>query len=149
MVENMKKNWLWIASCLACALVFFFIGLSVGKGTASQTTSRGSGTFTGSSTRGGYGGTRSGGGFTSGQITAKDAQSITLQLPNGNSEVVFYSTSTSITKMTATSLTSDDIAVGTQVMIGGTQNSDGSLTAQSIQIRNGAAPSGAGTSQGQ
>ena len=84
-----------------------------------------------SSTRGGRGG--AGGGFVAGQIVSKDAQSLTVQLANGNSEVVFYSSSTAVIKPTPASV--NDLTTGTNVMIGGTQNSDGSLTAQSIQVR--------------
>jgi len=90
------------------------------------------GTFSASTTRRGAG---SGGGFVAGQISAMDSSSITLQLPNGNSEVVFYSSSTSVTEPTVVPVS--NLTVGTNVMIGGTQNSDGSLTAQSIQVRTG------------
>lgn len=130
----MKKNWLAIGLCVACAIVFFFAGMFYGKGTAG-TTSAGK-EFSSSSARaygGGAGRGGNGGGFASGQVTAKDSQSITLQLPNGNSEVVLYSSSTQVVKPTAASLS--DVVPGTHVMIGGTQNADGSLTAQSIQIR--------------
>lgn len=95
------------------------------------------GTFA-SSTRGAGSRAGSGGGFASGQVTAKDAQSITLQLANGNSEVVFYSSSTSIIKPSSASMS--DITPGTNVLVGGTQNSDGSVTAQTIQVREGNAP---------
>ena len=74
-----------------------------------------------------------GGGFASGQISAVDSQSLTLQLANGNSEVVFYSSSTSVTEPTNVSISA--LKTGADVMIGGTTNSDGSLTAQSIQVR--------------
>jgi hypothetical protein len=143
----MKKNWLTIVLCVVCAIVFFFVGMFYGKGTASTSSLAGRG-FSSSSARG-LGGSRSGsgGGFASGQVAAKDSQTITLQLPNGNSEVVFYSSSTQVIKPTAAALS--DVVNGTQVMIGGTQNADGSLTAQSIQIRTASAPNGTSTQRGQ
>jgi len=147
-MKNIKKYWIIIVSCVVCAIVFFFIGMSYGKGTANTTSL--SGRMSSSSARG-FSGARSGnsGGFANGQVTAKDNQTITLQLPNGNSEVVFYSSSTQVIKPSAASLS--DVVSGTQVMIGGTQNADGSLTAQSIQIRTAGAgaPSGMGASHGQ
>lgn len=107
---------------------------------ASASTSSATGTFTrgnfSSSTRGvftrGAGGTGGSGGFAMGQILSEDSQSITLQVASGSSEVVFYSPSTKISK--TVSGTTNDLTTGTTVVVAGTPNSDGSLTAQTIQI---------------
>lgn len=129
-----------IVSVVVAAVVFggggYYFGMQAG---ASQTPARGAGTFAGrTGATGRLGGT--GGGAAFGTIVAKDATSITLQLMTGTtstslsgSKIVLYDSSTQIGKTVAGSPT--DLAVGTNVTVSGTANSDGSITAQSIQIR--------------
>lgn len=86
--------------------------------------------------RGGAGGqgTRGvGGGFVAGEILSKNNMSITIKMPDGGSRIVFYSDSTEISKFTDGSI--NDLVIGKTVSVNGSSNQDGSVTAQSIQIR--------------
>ncbi len=83
--------------------------------------------------RGGMGGGIRNGGLVNGEVMLKDAQSMVLKLRDGGSRIVFFSASTTIGKMTEGSW--QDVVAGSQVMVAGSTNADGSMTAQSIQMR--------------
>lgn len=82
---------------------------------------------------GGMRGNRGAGNLTAGEILSKDASSITIKMPDGSTRIALVSTSTRVTKSTDGSL--GDLSTGTNVVVIGSANADGSLTAQSIQIR--------------
>ncbi len=83
-----------------------------------------------------------GGGFVLGQVASVGSSTLTLQLANGNSEVVFYSTSTAITE--PQTVPASRIAECANVTIIGTPNADGSMTASAIQVGGGGFRGGAG-----
>lgn len=72
-------------------------------------------------------------GAVAGEITAKDDTGFTLKLRDGGSRIVFTASSTTVGKMSAGTL--GDLADGNNVTVVGTPNADGSLTANTVQIR--------------
>ena len=126
----MQKNILILVAVIVLLAVgggAFYGGMIYGKSQNSKS-SFGNGNFQTRVNRGG------GAGFISGTILAKDASSITLQLQNNNgSKIIFYSGTTQIGKFT--SGTAGDLTTGDTVSVTGTTNSDGTITAQNIQIR--------------
>jgi len=76
--------------------------------------------------------TARGAGFLSGEVIDKDEQSLTLKMMDGNSSIIFFSDSTEISNIAEGSIS--DIEIGKQITVSGEQNSDGSYTAETIQL---------------
>ena len=147
----MKRNQI-IGVVVALLIVgggAFYGGMTYAK---SQTPARGAGFAGGTFTRGtgtGAAGARTGaagGVLTTGQIISQSSGSVTVKMADGSTKIVLVGSSTQIMKQASGSLS--DLSVGTNVVVTGSANSDGSMTAQSVQIRPaGAAPIGGAPAQ--
>ncbi len=93
----------------------------------------GNGTF---ATRGG----NNGAGMLAGTIVSKDSGSVTLNTRDGSSHIVLVTPDTTVSKSVQGSM--GDISAGTNVIVSGTTNSDGSVSASLIQIRPATATAG-------
>ncbi len=77
-------------------------------------------------------GNRTGGRATNGEIISTDDKSITVKLTDGSSKIILMGDKTQINK--ATTGTKSDLVVGLRVVVFGSDNTDGSVTAQNIQL---------------
>ena len=144
---NKNKKIGLIVGLVIVLCVVFYGGMVYGK---SQIPAQVTATFGQNGTIGARGARGMGGGFTTGQIISKDANSITVQLMTGGagsatqpsgpaspslggSKIIFIGANTTVAKTVAGS--ANDLTVGAQVSITGTANTDGSVNAQSVQIR--------------
>ncbi|MFZ5535812.1 MAG: hypothetical protein ACOY3M_06715 [Patescibacteria group bacterium] len=113
----------------------FFAGTKYQQTKRGQFFTRGSANFSGrgAGTMMGTGnGMRGGLRPVGGEIMKTDAKSITVKLPDGSSKIILLSEKTQINK--ASEGTISDLISGTQVAVFGSENADGSVTAQNIQI---------------
>ena len=67
-----------------------------------------------------------------GEVVSIDDKTLTVKMRDGSTKLVILSSGSNITK--AAQGSRDDIKSGGQVMVFGTSNSDGSVTAQSVQL---------------
>lgn len=80
----------------------------------------------------GQGGNRLGIRPVSGEILSSDDKSLTVKLSDGSSKIIVLSSTTTINK--ADTATKADLKTGEKVAVFGQENTDGSVTAQSIQL---------------
>lgn len=66
------------------------------------------------------------------RFISSDDKSITVKLQDGSSKIVLLTDTTSISKSTEGS--KSDLKTGEKVAVFGTENSDGSVTAQNVQL---------------
>lgn len=67
-----------------------------------------------------------------GDIISQDDKSITVKMPDSSSKIIFLSDSTQYNQNIAAQ--KNDLKIGNKIAVFGTQNSDGSITAQNIQL---------------
>lgn len=116
------------------AVIALVVGFGAGYVTHTSPTST-------QGTRGSFAGAAGGGmmrggnagGFLTGTVASKDATSITINTRDGNSHVILISPSTTVSKSVNGS--ESDISVGSTVIVSGTTNSGGSVSASLIQLR--------------
>jgi hypothetical protein len=127
----MKKNLIIaIIAVLVVGAGAFYGGMKYAGSKTTSTSSQGTRQF------GQRGAGRNGGGFVSGTVLKQDATSITVKMPDGSTKIIFVPSSAKVQMSVDGKLT--DVAIGKTVMVNGTTNSDGSVTASNIQIRNSA-----------
>ncbi|MCF7860118.1 hypothetical protein K9M09_00655 [Patescibacteria group bacterium] len=69
----------------------------------------------------------------SGEIMSKDENSLTVKLPDGGSKIVFFSPTTVINQLSTSTL--EALNIGQNIVANGNLNSDGSLSALTIESR--------------
>jgi hypothetical protein len=141
MSESSSKKNSSLVIMIVIAVVFFGIGFGTAKlfpGSSATTNQGAAGARQGAAGRmGGAGfagrGGAAGAGFVTGQVEKADATSLSVKLRDGSVKLVLVASSTKASH--TTDATIGDITVGSDVVVNGTTNSDGSVTAQMIQIR--------------
>ncbi|MGA3292219.1 MAG: hypothetical protein ABSC49_03700 [Candidatus Microgenomates bacterium] len=147
-MENAKKNTKIIVPIICVVLGLaagFFGGLEFRNYQLSKTrsafTAGGNGAsgnfqrYVGGTRTGGQTGNAarlSGGGMVTGSVLSVDSNSMTVKLANGSTKIVLLSGSTTYTNTASAAVT--DIKTGINVAVAGTANSDGSVTAGSVQL---------------
>jgi hypothetical protein len=138
-MKSMKLMYVLII-VIVVAAVAFYGGLTYEKGKMASSFAAGAGGRFGSRFGGGQGGYAGGGASgmmrpISGQIVSTSSNAITVKLSDGSSKIVDISSQTKINKTTKG--TASDLTTGQQVTTFGTANSDGSITAQAVNVGNG------------
>ena len=142
-----KKNIMLVVGFVVVALIAFYAGTAYSKSkSAKATQDRNQVGFGMQNGQFGQKGMRTGGGNVFGQIIAKDANSITVEIKaptnqdgattantGTGSKIVFYTDKTTVQKTTEGTIA--DLTVGKNITVQGTTNPDGSVNAQSISLR--------------
>ena len=110
----------------------FFAGMKYQQSKQQTFTRQFNGQQGGRTGQGQFSGNRQGFRPVNGEIIGTDDKSITVKLQDGSSKIVLVSDKTTINK--ASQGTKADLKSGEKVAVFGQENSDGSVTAQSIQL---------------
>jgi len=81
----------------------------------------------------GAGNMRTSASFITGEVISKDATSITIKMQDNSTKIILMGSSTQIMKTSSGSI--QDLVTNSGVTVTGSANTDGSITAQSVQIR--------------
>lgn len=139
----MKKKIITVGAI--ALLVGLVGGYFIGNGSAAKSPAQyGQGGMNATGTRRG-GGFQAGGGLINGNIISATNNSITVQSRDGSSKIIFFGSSVEISKFVQGA--ASDLSAGETVTVAGTTNTDGSINAQTIQIRP-AMPVGTSTQPG-
>lgn len=133
--NNSSKNFLITGVIVVIVAAGAFFGGMKYQQSKSPSLSNGQFASSNGGFRGAGGGMRTGGnrgGTVVGKILSMDQNSITVQLQDGSSKIVNVSATTTYSKSATGS--KSDLTSGINVAVFGTSNSDGSVTAQSVQI---------------
>lgn len=112
------------------ALIFAFTAAGFYAGMKYQQSKRPQGRF--GNFQPGQFGQRQGFRPVNGEIIAVDDKSITVKLNDESSKIIFFTDNTAINKSSKGSR--EDLKVGEKVAVFGIENSDGTITAQNIQL---------------
>ena len=132
MTTNKNNSILMIIGIAIVALGVGFFGGMKYQQSQRQSFSRQFGMNQQQGTRGGNGSVRGGFRPVNGEILSTDANSITVKLPDGSSKIVLLSDKTEINKASVATVT--DLTAGEKVSVFGTENTDGSVSATSVQL---------------
>jgi len=69
----------------------------------------------------------------SGKVLSESGSTITIQLSSGSTETIYTGSNTIYTQLTP--ITSSNISTGSTIMVIGSKNSNGSITADKIQLK--------------
>jgi hypothetical protein len=97
-----------------------------GTGMGQRFTPNGTNRGTGQQNRGAFGG------GVEGEIISKDDKSITVKMPDGSTRIVLFSDTTAYSDFKEAK--KSDLKEGLRIAVFGSSNTDGSLTAQRIQL---------------
>ena len=128
----MKQNIMitLIVVAIATAAAGFFAGIKYQQGKQTAAFRQfGNGGLRG---QGGQNGTRGGFRPVAGEVMKADETSVTVKLADGSSKIVLFNDKTHVSK--AADATKADITTGMTVAVFGTENPDGSITAQNVQL---------------
>ncbi|MEI6480215.1 MAG: hypothetical protein WCO12_01700 [bacterium] len=130
-----KKNIITILVGIIILGVGFYGGIlySQNKTPANQNQARGQFSQNNGNRPAGLGRNTLNGNTVTGEIISKDNTSLTVKLRDGGSRIVLITGNTPVTKTVPG--TFNDLSSNEQVVVLGTPNADGSLSAQTIQIR--------------